>query len=160
MNLGAYNAKGDILLFMHADTLLPKAWDRQIKSAISKGFVGGGFIKKYDSRSILLSLHNVYSNTRTILFKDLLGDNCIFVKKEIFNKIHGFKDMEIMEDLEFSKKLKKFKIKIVKHKVTTSARRFEKYGHLRSIALMFWIRTLYFYGKDIKKIKKLYSDTK
>lgn len=156
MNFGVSHAHGDILLFLHVDTLLPSKWDDLIVKSINNGYEYGGFLKQFESGSFLLKVNSWYSNVRLRLFSDLLGDNAIFIQKSVFEKLKGYKKIAIMEDIEISKRLKKFKIKVINSRVITSARRFEKYGILKTLFLMVRLRILYFLRVDPEKIKTYY----
>lgn len=155
MNLGSKLAKGGILLFLHADTKLPFGWDKSVADCIRNGYDAGGFLKKFDSSQLLLRLNAFYTNMRLKYFYQLLGDNAIFVKKSVFKRINGYKDVSIMEDVDFAKRLKKYKVKVLNDKVITSSRRFEKYGILKTLLAMQFIRILYALGIEERKLKSL-----
>ncbi len=157
MNLGAGIAKGEALIFIHADTILPHGWDKLVTGAIEKGYDGGGFLKRYDSPSALRRVNAFYSNIRTRVFGDLLGDNCIFVKKFVFHGIGGFKEIEIMEDVEFSGELKRYRRKIFRDKVITSSRRFERIGDLKTLCIFLQVRMLRLFKVDPRVIEALYD---
>ena len=153
MNKGAKFAKGKWLLFLHADSFLPLGWSSDIEESNADG---GAFLKKFDKKSFLLYLNAAYGNLRALIFKHFLGDNAIFVKKSVFLELGGYKDIALMEDVEFSKRLRKYKLKVIKKRLVTSARRFEKYGILRTLLLIQKIRILYWFGVDPGKLKEMY----
>jgi len=158
MNLGAKKAKGHIYFFVHADTTLPRAWDAEIETVIQQGYDAGGFHKHFEPPSFWIIMNELYSNAKATLFGDLLGDNTMFVKRSVFRKLRGFRNMPILEDVDFSNRLKDYKVKVLKHRVITSSRRFFKKGPFRTLLLFWKIRILYLCGVSPKKIKKLYWD--
>ena len=162
MNEGAKAAEGDILWFVHSDSLVDANSIDYIDQAIKEGNIGGGFsIYFYDYNNLFMKYISKTSNIRGRKFGMLYGDQGIFVKKDVFNKIGGYPEIEIMEDIEFSLKLKKYgKIKLLKCPIGTSARRFKKGGQLRTHLLMHKIRILYFLGVKPYKLNKLYREAR
>lgn len=125
MNLGASIAKGDILLFLHADAIIP---DRiKIEQYINNKYAGGFFRLRFDDPSISTRLVEIFANLRARLFSLPYGDQAIFIKREVFEKIGGFKEYPFLEDLEFVMRLRRFsRLKPLPHKVSVSARRLKK----------------------------------
>ena len=163
MNEGAAKAKGEILVFLHADTLLLKNAFSIIDRELSQNnFVAGAFSLEIDSKKILFRLLAKFINLRSKLTLVPYGDQVIFVKSDFFKKIGGFKDIEIMEDIEFMRRIKKLNIPIVivPEKVYTSSRRWEKEGILRCTFRNWTIRLLYYLGIHPKKIVKFYKSNK
>ena len=160
MNAGANKAKGQILLFLHADTFLPKNVFSIINKEFSQNnFVVGVFSLKIDSKKILFRLLTKFINLRSKLTRVPYGDQVIFVKSDFFKKIGGFKGIEIMEDIEFMRRIKKLNVPIVivPEKVYTSPRRWGKEGILRCTFRNWMIRLLYYLGIHPKKIVKYYK---
>jgi rSAM/selenodomain-associated transferase 2 len=157
MNQGAALAKGDVLLFLHADTQLPNQWDRLIESEIKKGSAGGGFYKRFDSSSLLLEFTAWQCNLRSLIFKRFLGDNALFCTRVFFEKVGGFAQIPLMEDVVFSKKLSKQKVGVIRQQVRTSARRFHKKGIARTLFLMAWIQILFSLGVSGRTLSALYN---
>lgn len=142
-NAGAKKAKGDILLFLHADTKLPRHALTYILS-MEKRYGWGAFFVQYAASSLLLKLISWKANhIRLSLFHLPFGDQAIFVKKSMFRRLGGFPPIPIMEDMGLSKKLRKEgKPGIITHHVITSSRRFS--GRIFSTYLkMGLIRLLY-----------------
>ena len=156
MNFGAKLAKGDILMFLHADTKLPKDWHKLVNNSLKQNDYGC-FKKKFDSNKFLFRVIELGSYTKTLLLKEVLGDNTLFIKKKLFEEINGFKNIELMEDVEISRRLRKYKMDIVKEKVISSSRRFEKNGIIKTILLMQKLRLLYLLGVPPKKLEKMYK---
>lgn len=153
MNFGAKHAKGDVLLFLHADTILPDHWDELI---MNSKFDYGCFYKKFDSSNLILKLNAFFNNIRLRLFSSMLGDNALFINNQVFREINGYKELQIMEDVDLSRRLKGRKIKIIKEAVVTSARRFRK-GVIRTLMLMQLIRVMYLLRIKNSVIKKFYK---
>jgi len=163
MNKGAAKAAGDILLFLHADTILPeKAFDK-IKAVMGTGkYVAGAFNYNIESRNLFLRFIYYTSYLRSKISRITYGDQGIFIRKDYFEKIGGYPEIPIMEEVELMKKIKKNKDKIyiLKDGVKTSARRYEEegiiYGWLRNHRM----RILYFFGFSPERLVKYYPDTR
>jgi len=134
MNLGASVARGRILLFLHADTLLPASALTQILEAVDRrGAVGGAFSRRYRSHSVFLALTSRLATLRNRLFGWHLGDQAIFVRRDVFAELDGFLDFPIFEDLDFSRRLRKRGPTVtLTPPVYSSARRFAARGPLRT----------------------------
>ncbi|MFX1445168.1 MAG: glycosyltransferase family 2 protein [Promethearchaeota archaeon] len=166
LNDGAKLARGDILLFLHADTLLPKnAFINIINYMEGTSKIGGGFTKKWNwnpklKRTRLLKFLNYLweemGNWLVRFFKSFPGDNAIFVRKSVFEELNGFKPLWICEDFDFSHRLKRYgrrKIICITSAVLTSTRRFEKYGFIRIILIWFFIYWLWRFGMSQGRLK-------
>ncbi len=130
MNNGAKKAQGDILLFLHADTILDRAGYCKMKSLMREGnLVGGAYSLKIASTQKSLRLISHLANFRARALNMAYGDQAIFVTVETFNKLDGFQPLPICEDLDFYKRLKsEGRVLILRHKANTSARRWEYDG--------------------------------
>src|SRR5271157_1207165 len=129
MNRGALNACGEILLFLHADTELPKSALNTISSVMGKGdFVGGAFDLGIKSRRPAFRLIEMGASLRSRFTRIPYGDQAIFVRKEYFHSAGGFKEIPLMEDVDLMSRIKNAgdKIYIISEKVRTSSRRWEK----------------------------------
>lgn len=133
MNAGAAAARGDVLLFLHADTLLPTGSLQKIETACARpGLVGGGFERRYDSSSRWLRFTCALAGWRNRWFGWHLGDQAIFVRREVFARLGGFRDLDVFEDVDFSRRLGRHgKLATLQPAVVSSARRFEERGALR-----------------------------
>ncbi|MDD5408722.1 MAG: TIGR04283 family arsenosugar biosynthesis glycosyltransferase [Candidatus Omnitrophica bacterium] len=160
MNHGASCAKGDILLFLHADNIIsPAALDSIEKKIASDNCVGGCFTQKIDNDAFIYRLIEWQGNIRALMTKEFYGDQGIFVKKEAFLKIGGFPEMPIMEDIFFTKKLRKYgKTAVLPDKILVSARRWEKAGVFKTSLLFSLIVLLFRLKVPLNKIKQLYAD--
>ena len=119
MNAGAAAATGDILLFLHGDTLLPRGYDDSARRALANpSAVAGAFELKIDARRLTLRLVETAVNWRSNFLQLPYGDQAIFLKAVTFDKIGGFADLPLMEDFEFVRRLKKTR----PHRNSTPAR--------------------------------------
>lgn len=157
MNVGAAMASAPILLFLHADTYLPKDAVEHIHQAMNKGFQWGRFDIKLSGKSVILSLVAWMMNKRSCWTGIATGDQALFVEKELFEKLGGYADIALMEDIELSSKLRKHhKPYCIKNKVISSARRWLSFGVVKTILLMWWLRLRYFLGTDPTDLEQLY----
>lgn len=166
LNRGAKQAKGDILLFLHADTILPEgAIIRIIYELENPNIIGGGFKKYWNwNPNVKLSsflkfasfLWQGLGNWLVRLLKTFPGDNAIFVRKSIYEELKGFQSLWICEDFDFSRRLKKLGKKrfiYIRSAVLTSTRRYEKCGFLYINLVWFWIYWLWRLGMSQKRLK-------
>jgi rSAM/selenodomain-associated transferase 2 len=150
MNLGARHAQGGALLFLHADTRLPISALDRIGSALSNDrVVGGGFARRYDSNSRVLRTTCLLAGLRTRMIGWFLGDQAIFVRRETFEKLGGFRDLELFEDLDFSMRMRQTgKVVTLSPSVITSSRRFRDRGPVLTTLLDAWLTCRYLTGAD------------
>ncbi|BAZ13042.1 glycosyl transferase family protein [Calothrix sp. NIES-4071] len=133
MNAGAAVASGDILLFLHADTLLPSKFDDMVRETLQLGVVAGAFKLKINGKPWGLRLVEWGVDMRSKYFQLPYGDQAIFCKSEIFEKIDGFSELPIMEDFELVRRLKSIgRIAIIPAHVLTSGRRWLQRGILKT----------------------------
>lgn len=160
MNAGARAASGDVLLFLHADTLLPHGFAAAIERALADPeVVGGRFDVVLSPTSPLLSLVAALMNLRSRLSRIATGDQAIFVRAESFAHLGGFAEMPLMEDIDFSRRLKRQgRVACLRARVTTSSRRWLADGPLRTILRMWTLRFLYFVGVPASRLRRAYPD--
>ncbi len=159
MNCGAKHATGDVLLFLHADTLISADALNNVKKAVRAGFIGGCFTQRIEKEGKMFRAIEFFGNMRAKITKVFYGDQGIFVKKDIFNDTGAFPEVAVMEDVIFSKKLrKKGKTKVLEDKITVSARRWDKRGAIRTVLLYSFLNILFSLKVPPNKIKKYYDD--
>eukprot|EP00188_Purpureofilum_apyrenoidigerum_P000932 Plantae.Rhodophyta-Purpureofilum_apyrenoidigerum.ctg14700.p1 GENE.Plantae.Rhodophyta-Purpureofilum_apyrenoidigerum.ctg14700~~Plantae.Rhodophyta-Purpureofilum_apyrenoidigerum.ctg14700.p1 ORF type:complete len:256 (-),score=39.60 Plantae.Rhodophyta-Purpureofilum_apyrenoidigerum.ctg14700:611-1378(-) len=137
MNAGAVQTSATILVFLHADTLLPKGYDRHIRHVLAdKDVALGAFQLQIDSSLFGISFVQFFANLRSKFFNMPYGDQAYFLRKPVFEKLGGFPNIELMEDFQFARMAGKAgKVKICEATVRTSGRRWEKLGVLRTTIL-------------------------
>jgi rSAM/selenodomain-associated transferase 2 len=162
MNRGAREATGHVLLFLHADTLLPDDAFRAIEQVLkAQDVVGGAFRICFNCDQWPYHLVAVTTNLRSRIRKIFTGDQAYFVRSVSFHSIGGFPDQPLMEDLEIITRLRKIgKFVLLPQYVTTSARRHEKIGLIRSVLFMWYLRTLYKFGTSPTKLHRMYMDVR
>lgn len=159
MNEGAKASRGDVLLFLHADTQLPEHTGRIIDSAFADPtVVGGRFDVRFDSSSVWSRIIGAFMNRRSHLTGISTGDQALFVRRQVFEQLGGFADIPLMEDIDFSRRLKRAgRIAALRDTVTTSFRRWKAQGPLRTILLMWTLRFLYWAGVSPHRLQHLYA---
>lgn len=158
MNAGAAAATHDIILFLHADTLLPQEATLTVTESLSSsGRVWGRFDVHIDGRPRMLRLVARMMNLRSRLTGIATGDQAIFVVREHFHAVGGFPLQPLMEDIELSRKLKRLSHPLcLDATVSTSGRRWETGGLWRTIILMWTLRLRYWLGTPAERLAKAY----
>ena len=134
MNLGAREASGDMLLFLHADTLLPENYSEFIQEAlVDPKVAGGAFAWKVEPSTPFLRYLERNVAWRTKIFRMPYGDQAYFVRASLFREMGGYADIPLMEDVEFIRRLRKVgKLAYIPQPVVTSPRRYQKRGPVRT----------------------------
>ena len=154
MNVGARHASGDGFVFLHADTRLPPHAHRLIERALVR-HRWGRFDVRIESRQRLLKIVAWAMNLRSRLSGIATGDQAIFVRREAFA---GFPEIALMEDVAFSSAMRRGGAPAcLREQVTTSGRRWEARGVLRTIVLMWRLRVLYFFGVRPESLARRYE---
>lgn len=161
MNFGAEKSRGDIIFFLHSDSVLPKKFLSEIRETIKK-YSWGCFGIDFKSRHFFMYTNKWISNHRAKFRGIVFGDQGIFIKRSLFEKVGGYKKIPIMEDYQLSLDIKKLKIPVgmTKNRILTSDRRYPK-GTLSKVKVMwsmFWLRRLYRLGVDVEEISIRYKD--
>ena len=162
MNAGATRASGDALVFVHADTIVPVTFARDIEGALADPeVVGGRFDVRLDDNHPLCVLIGTLISLRSRISSTGTGDQAIFARRAIFESLGGFPDMPICEDLDFARRLKRAgPVACLRSKVTTSARRWRKGGIVRTVLRMWTIRLLYLAGVSPMRLARMYSNVR
>lgn len=157
LNRGAAACASPVLLFLHADTRLPEGGVAQVRQVVSSGADGGAFTVRFDIESPLYRLGSRLVNLRTRLTGVPLGDQAQFVTRETFQRLGGFRDWPILEDLDFGRRLKRAaRTVILSPPVITAARRYAERGIARTLATNWLIWALYFAGVSPHRLARLY----
>ena len=161
MNMGASASRGDILIFLHADTELPIHALKKINTLLGrKKYVGGAFDLGIKSDKLIFKVIGVFASLRSRLNRIPFGDQAIFIRKEYFIKIGGYKEIPLMEDVELMRRVKKSgsKIWIFHDRVMTSPRRWEKEGVIYCTFRNWSLQALYFLGVSPDKLIHFYKN--
>jgi rSAM/selenodomain-associated transferase 2 len=157
MNAGAAAARGDVLLFLHADTRLPGGALERIGTACRAGAVWGRFDVSIRGDARTLAMVAALMNLRSRLTGIATGDQAIFVRRDAFRDAGGYPDQPLMEDIELSRRLKRAgRPACLRDKVVTSGRRWERSGVWRTILLMWRLRLLYWLGVPADALARPY----
>lgn len=160
MNAGASAARGEILLFLHADTALPEGALTQMQEGLTQQAdkAWGRFDVTIDGASSLLPLVAAMMSLRSRLTGIATGDQAMFVRRDAFEAAGRFPEIPLMEDIALSRALKKISRPVcLRAKVRTSGRRWDKNGPLRTILLMWRLRLAYFLGADPARLALRYG---
>ncbi len=159
MNAGACRAGGDILLFLHADTILPENALSAIAGVMEKGkHIGGAFDLGIESGRPVFRLIERAASLRSRITRIPYGDQAIFIRRDYFAAVNGFSEIPIMEDVDLMRRIKKGggEIYIVSERVKTSPRRWEKEGVLFCTLRNWMIGALYFLGISPERLMHFY----
>jgi rSAM/selenodomain-associated transferase 2 len=158
MNEGARIAKGSVLWFVHADSQISIYSIEAIRRVLTRPtFAGGGFSIQFDDPSFFLKMIAFGSNWRAKSLNLFFGDQGIFLRREVFDKLGGFASVPLMEDWILSKQASKDgKLELVPEKIVTSSRRFHKHGMLRTFIKMQWIKLLFLCGVPTDSLERMY----
>ena len=153
MNAGAAEARGEVFFFLHADSVPPADALERIDAALADpGVVGGAFEHRFAERAWSLRAINLVNRVRYRLTRNWYGDQGIFVRAEVFRALGGYRDLRLMEDLDFSQRLKRRGRSIlVRAPVVTSGRRFLARGPWRTFFFIVWLLGLWTLGVDTER---------
>ena len=162
MNLGVARARGEALLFLHADTRLPESALSDIAAALGDPRCAGGrFDVELEGTHWMLKIVGALINWRSRATGVATGDQAIFVRREIFERIGGFQDIRLMEDVAFCRALKRLGgVACLRSRVVTSARRWEADGVWRTIFKMWLLKAGYLAGVSPARLKRFYANTR
>lgn len=160
MNAGAAAARGDVLLFLHADTHLPENADQLVLDGLAhsvraSGHAWGRFDVHIDGGPVLVA---AMMNLRSRLTGIATGDQAMFMTRDAFARADGFPSIALMEDIALSARLKRVSRPLcLRARVTTSGRRWRQYGMLRTVLLMWRLRLAFFLGADPQRLARDYG---
>jgi rSAM/selenodomain-associated transferase 2 len=158
MNAGARVARGDALLFLHADTLLPPDAHAQVAAALGSGREWGRFDVAIAGAAPMLAVVALLMNARSRWSGIATGDQAIFATRAAFEAAGGFPDIPLMEDIALCKALRRRSAPAcLRGRVVTSGRRWERAGLLRTILLMWRLRLAYALGADPRGLARRYG---
>jgi rSAM/selenodomain-associated transferase 2 len=158
MNAGASVARGAALLFLHADTRLPPDADLRVERALAAGAAWGRFDVRIEGGHAMLGVIARFMNWRSRLTGIATGDQAIFVRRDLFERVGGYPDIPLMEDIALSRALRRIAPPAcLEARVTTSGRRWEERGVWRTVLTMWRLRLAYFLGADPRALALAYG---
>lgn len=162
MNAGAAAASSDILLFLHADTVFDSRHLADVRQAMrDPAVVGGRFDVRLSGKHPAFRAIAYFINLRSRLTRISTGDQAMFVCRDVFAALGGFADIPLMEDVELSRRLKRQgEVACLRRRVTTSSRRWEKQGIVRTVLLMWKMRLLFRLGVSPTRLAAMYRDAR
>lgn len=162
MNAGSSRIKSDIVLFIHADTEITSSDIEVVRKVMRDSqYAAGRFDVRLSGGAVAFRLIESMINLRSRLTKISTGDQCIFVRRSVFDEMGGFPNQPLMEDIEISKRLKRLGgIACLHEKVITSSRRWQRFGIFRTVVLMWRLRLLYWLGGDVQALVQMYRQAR
>lgn len=158
MNRGGRAARADVLLFLHADTRLPPGGLASVREAIARGHAWGRFDVRLSGRRPVYRVIERMMNWRSAITGIATGDQAIFVRRDVFRVLGGFPRIALMEDVEFSARLKWVERPVrLRERVVTSSRRWERAGVARTVLQMWFLRAAYAAGVSPRRLARWYK---
>jgi rSAM/selenodomain-associated transferase 2 len=162
MNAGAAAARGEGLIFLHADTQLPEGGIAAVRRVLADPrVVGGGFRHRFRERGALLRAISLWATARSRLTGIHYGDQALFVRRAVFERLGGFPPIELFEDLRLARRLRRAgRVVTLRLSVSTSARRFIRGGVVRTACRLAWLKTLHAVGATTGRLRRRYPDVR
>nr|MBF0222777.1 TIGR04283 family arsenosugar biosynthesis glycosyltransferase [Desulfobulbaceae bacterium] len=162
MNAGATAASGEILLFLHSDTVLPTGYSVQINKILRHpNCACGAFQLHINQSGLAIRLIELCTNIRAKLFSMPYGDQAIFIHKSLFDSVGGYRDVPFLEDVLLIKTMqRRGTITLAKQKVTTSGRRWQRDGVLKTTLTNRLIMLGFLLGASPERLQHCYRITK
>ena len=158
MNAGSAVAAGNALLFLHADTILEQGWAVELEALLDEpSFVGGAFSFSIDCPSPKYRLVEAWVRLRCWLCNLPYGDQAIFIRKTVFQRLGGYKEIPLMEDVDLISRMKKQgRIAVLRKKAITSGRRWAVRGLLRTAMNNQLTMLMYHLGVSTERLARFY----
>ncbi|MBI5848909.1 MAG: TIGR04283 family arsenosugar biosynthesis glycosyltransferase [Nitrospirae bacterium] len=158
MNAGSAVAAGDFLLFLHADTLLEQGWSKEVCSAFDDpSVIGGAFSFSIDDPSPKYRFVEAWVRMRCRVFRLPYGDQAIFIRKSVFQKLGGYKEIPLMEDVDIIKRMKSNgEIALLSCRAVTSGRRWIGKGLVKTALINQITMLLYQLGVSPERLARFY----
>jgi len=162
MNAGAAVARGDVLLFLHADTRLPAGYAQAVARALADPrVVGGRFDVRLDATGLAYRVVGRLISVRSRVTRVATGDQAIFIRRAVFARLGGYPAVPLMEDVALSRALKRAgRVACLGETVVTSARRWQRHGVARTVLLMWALRAAYYAGVSPARLARIYRDAR
>jgi rSAM/selenodomain-associated transferase 2 len=162
MNAGAAAAHGDVLAFVHADTLVPPSFARDIATALAdEAVVGGRFDVRLDDPAPLMRLTGWLISVRSRLSRTGTGDQALFVRRAVFERLGGYREIDLCEDLDLARRMKRAgRVACLRSRVVTSARRWRRGGVPATMARMWMLRAAFLMGVSPARLARFYKDAR
>ncbi|MCI0744944.1 MAG: TIGR04283 family arsenosugar biosynthesis glycosyltransferase [Verrucomicrobia subdivision 3 bacterium] len=159
MRAGAEAARSDVILFVHADTWLPRdAGHAALNCLRDPVVVAGGYWKVFRERPLLLLGSRWKCAARLFVGRRIAGDQCLFVRREALEKAGGVPAIDLMEDFELCRRLRRHgRLALAEAVVVTSARRFRDVGVLKTYWRMWWVTMLWRLGVPPARLRAIYD---
>lgn len=157
LNAGAATARGDILWFLHLDSVIPAHADSSVENAVTDGDGWGRFDVRLSGDAGMFRVIERLMNLRSCVTGICTGDQGVFVRRNLFDGVGGFPEIALMEDIALSKRLKRIgRPRCLQSPIETSSRRWERDGIWRTVLLMSFLRAAYQFGADPAWLVKIY----
>lgn len=157
MNFGAKQTSGDVLYFVHADSLPPKTYVSDISNALQSGAESGCYRFKFNSNSLMLKINSWFTRFDRLMCRG--GDQTLFIKRPLFEELNGFKDYAIMEDFDMIKRLReRGTFQIIQKDVIVSARKYDENSYLKVNLINLLIFTMFYLGTSQDTMVHAYQE--